>query len=114
MRKRPATYTLLALCGGQALLAACAGSAGAASKWTLRQLPPRPGDSYGPPLSGVSCPTDSLCVADGGLDTIAFSKAPAGGVARWHVVNPEYPVGPGKTCVEGEPHCPTPGGRLQA
>jgi len=93
---------------------ASAGSA-AASNWTERQLPPTPGSgSWGPPLSGVSCPTDSLCVAVGGLNTLAFSQAPAGGAAKWHVVNPSYPVGPGKTCVEGEPHCPDPGGRLKA
>jgi hypothetical protein len=30
------------------------------------------------------------------------------------VVNPPFPVGPGKTCVEGEPHCSEPGGRLDA
>jgi hypothetical protein len=94
-------------------LAAPAGSA-AASNWTLRQLPPRSGDQWGPPLSGVSCPTESLCVAVGGLNTLAFSQAPTGGVAKWHVVGPRYPVGPGKTCVEGEAHCPEPGGRLQS
>ncbi|HEY5051997.1 MAG TPA: hypothetical protein VII45_01160, partial [Solirubrobacterales bacterium] len=79
------------------------------------QLPPTPGSaSWGPPLSGVSCPTESLCVAVGGLDTLAFSETPAAGVAKWHVVNPLYPIGPGKTCVEGEPHCPEPAGRLNA
>jgi hypothetical protein len=106
-------YTLTAACCAIALIVAPTG-AGAASSWTLRQLPPRPGEEWGPPLSGVSCPTDSLCVAVGGLDTIAFSQAPTGGAASWHVVNPSYPIGPGKTCVEGEPHCPTPAGRLKA
>jgi hypothetical protein len=94
-------------------IVASAGSA-AASNWTLGQLPPRSGDQWGPPLSGVSCPTESLCVAVGGLNTLAFSQAPTGGAAKWHAVSPPYPVGPGKTCVEGEPHCPEPGGRLQA
>lgn len=92
------------------------GAAGAA-QWTLRQLPPTPlenSTSSEPPLSSVSCPTVSLCVAVGGLDTVASSQAPAVPAAGWRVVHPEYPVGPGKTCVEGEPHCPTPGGRLNA
>jgi hypothetical protein len=65
-------------------------------------------------LFGVSCPTDTLCVAVGGLDTLAFSQAPTADAARWHVVSPSYPVGPGKTCVEGEPHCFEPGGSLKA
>ena len=52
--------------------------------------------------------------AVGGLNTLAFSRAPTDGASKWHVVSPPYPVGPGKTCVEGEPHCPEPGGRLQA
>jgi hypothetical protein len=114
MRKRPAKYPLLVLSCALALLAAFAAPAGAASKWTLRQLPPRPSDTWGPPLSGVSCPTDSLCVAVGGLDTLTFSQAPTAGAAKWHVVNPAYPIGPGKTCVEGAPHCYEPGGRLKA
>ena len=97
-----------------ATLAASAGSA-AASNWTERQLPPTPRSaSWGPPLSGVSCPSESLCVAVGGLNTLAFSQAPTAGAAKWHVVNPSYPIGPGKTCVEGEPHCYEPGGRLNA
>jgi hypothetical protein len=107
---------LIAACSAIALIVVLAAPAGAtaASSWTMRQLPPASGDAFGPPLTGVSCPTDSLCVAVGGLDTLAFSQAPTGPVANWHVVNPSYPVGPGKTCVEGEPHCATPGGRLQA
>jgi hypothetical protein len=107
---------ILAFCAAVGLLVAVIGPTGsaAASNWTLRQLPPRSGDQWGPPLSGVSCPTESLCVAVGGLNTLAVSQAPTGGAAKWHVVGPPYPVGPGKTCVEGEPHCPEPGGRLQA
>jgi hypothetical protein len=99
-----------------AAIGASAGSA-SASQWTLRSLPPTPLTESGsaePGLSGVSCPTESLCVAVGGFDTLAFSQDPTGSVAKWQVVTPEYPVGPGKTCVEGEAHCPTPGGRLQA
>ncbi len=107
---------LILACCAIALLAAFAAptGAGAASNWTLRQLPPASSEASVPPLSGVSCPTESLCVAVGGYDTLAVSQTPTGGAARWEVVNPTYPVGPGVTCVEGEPHCPTPGGRLQA
>jgi hypothetical protein len=116
MTNPPLKRILAASCSAIALLAALAVPAGSAatSNWTLRQLPPESGGEWGPPLSGVSCPTESLCVAVGGLDTLAFSQAPTGGAAKWHVVRPPYPVGPGKTCVEGEPHCPEPGGRLQA
>jgi hypothetical protein len=116
MTVTPLQRILVASCSVVVLLAAIAAPAGsaAASSWTLRELPPRSGDQWGPPLSGVSCPTESLCVAVGGLDTLAFSQAPTGGAAKWHVVTPPYPIGPGKTCVEGEPHCPEPGGRLQA
>ena len=108
------SWRRLGFCWVIAALAISAASAGpaAASNWTLRQLPPYAGEDWGPPLSGISCPTESLCVTVGGVNTLAFSKTPAGGAAGWHVVHPEYPVGPGKTCVEGEEHCPTPGGRL--
>lgn len=104
---------LVLACAAIALIGVLTTSA-AASSWTLRQLPPPSGDQWGPPLSGVSCPTESLCVAVGGLNTLAFSQTPTGGAGKWHVLSPPYPVGPGKTCVEGEPHCPEPGGRLQA
>lgn len=66
-------------------------------------------------LSGISCPTASLCVAVGGRQrTIAFSQNPTGGAGSWHTTKLEYPVGPGKTCVEGEPDCEPPSGALQA
>lgn len=99
-----------------AAIAALAGPAAAAT-WTPRQLPPTPlpgGGSALSSLSGVSCPTESLCVAVGGLDTLAFSQDPTGGVARWHVVEPTYPIGAGITCVEGEPQCHVPSGALEA
>jgi hypothetical protein len=117
MTRITAKYTLVLSCCAIALLATIAApaSTAAASNWTERQLPPTPGSaSWGPPLSGVSCPTDSLCVAVGGLDTLAFSQTPTARAAKWHFVNPPYPIGPGKTCVEGEPHCYEPGGRLNA
>ena len=95
-----------------AILAAPAGSALAAN-WTLRQLPPvqlLEGESYEAGLSGVSCPSESLCVAVGGQDSLAFSKAPTGTAAAWHVVNPSS----GKSCPEREPLCGKPGSDLRA
>ena len=95
-----------------ATLAAPAGSAPAAN-WTLRQLPPvqlPEGEPYEAGLSGVSCPSESLCVAVGGPDSLAFSQAPTGDAAAWHVVNPP----PGKTCPEKEPLCGRVGSELRA
>jgi hypothetical protein len=110
---------LLTLLGAAIVaLAVLAAPTPASSNWTLRQLAPKPteggSESFPASLSGISCPSDSLCVAVGGLDTLAFSQAPSGGAARWHVVYPSYPTGPGKTCGEGEPHCYPAGGRLKA
>jgi hypothetical protein len=108
-----------------AFLASLAASPGpaAAANWTLRQLPPKFLDENSTDeepipvsegLTGISCPTETLCVAVGAGDTLAFSRAPTGGRSSWHVVNPPFPFGPGITCVGGEPDCHTPGGRLQA
>jgi hypothetical protein len=99
-----------------ALIAALAAPAGSAlaSNWTLRQLPPASGDAFGPPLSGVSCPTESLCVAVGGLNTVAFSQAPTGGTAKWHVVAPTYDE-PNRGCLdrgESVEFCSSPRGSL--
>lgn len=111
---------LLASCSALALLALLAAftaEAGAA-QWTLRQLPPVP-DSEGRPmvigLSGISCPTESLCVAVGGRQgTLAFSQSPTAGAGSWQWTKLEYPVGPGRTCVEGDPDCLSPSGALEA
>ncbi|HEY7256874.1 MAG TPA: hypothetical protein VH476_09340 [Solirubrobacterales bacterium] len=119
MRRPLPRFTLIAVSCALALLAAPAAPAGANSNWTLRQLPPtsvehtEAGTRYSwAPLSGVSCPTQSLCVAVGAEHTLAFSQAPTGGVARWHVVHPT--AGPSKNCAEEEPPCYELGGRLQA
>jgi hypothetical protein len=97
-----------------ATLGAAAGSATAAS-WTARQLPPTPDSSdWGPSLSGISCPTESLCMAVGGIDTFAFSHVPTAGLAKWHVFNPSSPYGPGKRCVDGQHNCRRPKGALKA
>ena len=89
-----------------------------ASTWTMRQLAPIRNSENEPVqigLSGISCPSESLCVAVGGREgTIAVSQNPTGGSASWDEVKLEYPVGPGKTCVEGEPDCEPPSGALQA
>jgi hypothetical protein len=106
-----------------ALVVACLASVGAlappalASNWTLAQLPPTPFEEGGADeagLSGVSCPTESLCVAVGGFDTLAFSQAPTAGAARWHVVHPTYDE-PKQSCLEkGESlaFCSSPRGSL--
>lgn len=75
-----------------------------ASQWTMRQLPPKPleeGATDQVPLYGVSCPSESLCVAVGALDTVAFSQSPSGGADRWHVVYPTYDE-PKQSCLEEE------------
>ncbi len=118
-KKPPARYALIFSYCAIALLATLAAPTGAAaaSNWTLRQLPPMTPSEVetqsGPSLYGVSCPSKSLCVAVGSnTDTpiLAFSQAPTGGLAQWHVVNLPNPTGPGKTCVAGEPGCQAGGG----
>lgn len=92
----------------------------AASKWTVRQLPPQPIEGSSSTnqvvLYGVSCPSGSLCVAVGALDTVAFSRSPAAGADRWHVVNPTYDE-PRQSCLEeGLPaaSCRRPRGTIDA
>ncbi len=83
------------------------------ANWTLRQLPPAQlpeGEPFEAGLSGVSCPSQSLCVAVGGEDSLAFSEAPTGDAAAWHVVNPSS----GKSCPENNPSCGKPGSDLRA
>ncbi|MGA8746195.1 MAG: hypothetical protein WB507_10060 [Solirubrobacterales bacterium] len=107
LTKLPARYTLILFCCATlaliATLAAPASSA-AAAKWTLRQLPPSTveGQEYRPILDGVSCPSESLCVAggsayagnaSGSLGTVVFSQAPTGALAKWHVVTLTPPSG---------------------
>jgi hypothetical protein len=72
--------------------------AGAAANWTLTQLPIRTvgeGESDQAGLSGVSCPSESLCVGVGGYDTVVSSRSPTGGAGTWHVVTPAAPTGQG-------------------
>jgi hypothetical protein len=106
-----------------ALAAALAMSSGtaAAAKWTVRQLPPPPSEgNYSPDrvvLYSVSCPSESLCVATGALDTIAFSRTPTGDAGSWHVVNPTYDE-PKQSCLEEEgvpaASCSFPRGAIDA
>jgi hypothetical protein len=113
----PLKRILIASCCAISLLAAPGAPAGAASNWTLRQLPPTPLEGGGTTeagLSGISCPTESLCVAAGGFDTVAFSQAPTTGAVGWHVVHPTYDE-PKQSCLEkGEPlaFCSSPRGSL--
>lgn len=110
---------LIASCSAIALLAILAAPTGAAaaSNWTLRQLPPTPLEGGGADeagLSGVSCPTESLCVAAGGFDTVAFSRTPTAGATSWDVMHPTYDE-PRQSCLEkGEPvaFCSSPRGSL--
>lgn len=78
--------------------------AGAASNWALRQLPPKQlaeGGFDQVPLYAVSCPSESLCVAVGALDTVAFSQAPTGAADSWHAGYPTY-AAPKQSCLEEE------------
>ena len=97
---------LIATCCAVALVVAGGASVNdaAASKWTLRQLPAKQlegGYSNQAVLSGVSCPSDSLCVAVGVLDTVAFSRTPTGGADLWHVGYPTYDE-PKQSCLDEE------------
>jgi hypothetical protein len=109
--------SLIAFCGVIALLGSLAAPAGAASNWTLRQLLPTSfGESqaFAPGLSGISCPTESLCVAVGSQNTLIVSQAPTGGIGEWRVLHPLPPIGPGKTCAVGEPDCYPPKSSLRS
>jgi hypothetical protein len=98
---RPRTVaTLCAIAIMVALAAPTASSA--AGGWTLTQLPARTvgeGESDQVGLSGISCPSKSLCVAVSGFDTVVSSRSPTGGAGAWHVVTPPEPTGPG-ACTE--------------
>jgi hypothetical protein len=79
-----------------AIAAMAPGAASAASPWQLTQLPAKVlegGYEDQAMLSGVSCPTESLCVAVGSFGTIATSTSPTGGRPAWQVA---YPTAPGK------------------
>ena len=99
--KLHARYMLILSCCTFALIAALVASASAAAapNWTLRQLPPTDEAKSGPTLFGVSCPSESFCVAAGGdgvdigAGTVAFSQAPTGGLAKWHAVTLPPPSG---------------------
>jgi hypothetical protein len=82
----------------------------AAADWQLQaQIE---GESYRPnlPLLGISCPSTSLCVAVGELDSIVSATNPTGGASAWHRVQP---TGEAETdCHESwSPPCRDPKGR---
>lgn len=118
--RRPGCATI-ALGLAIALIASLAAtaSAGAAGKWSLRQLPPQPlgdGTSSQAVLQGISCPSASLCVAGGAFDTIAFSAAPSEGFYSWHVIHPLYDE-PKQSCLEEDQapgFCDSPRGSIRA
>lgn len=101
------------------LVALAAPATAASSKWTVRQLPPPRADGGSSErvlLYSVSCPTETLCVAVGALDTVAFSQTPTGDADRWHVVNPLYEEPKASCLEEGEPaaSCQQPRGAIDA
>ncbi len=118
----PKSWMRFGSCCAIALLATLAASSSpaVAAKWTLRQLPPQSIEGSSSTnqvvLYGVSCPSNSLCLAVGALDTIAFSQTPTAGADRWHVVNPTYDE-PKQSCLEeGQPaaSCYRPRGAIDA
>jgi hypothetical protein len=86
--------SLIAFCSAIVLLGVLAAPAGAASNWTLRQLPPTTfGESqaFAPGLSGISCPTESLCVAAGSQNTLIVRSTVASHISRTSTSPTAYP-----------------------
>ncbi len=81
-RVRGALIAVLALLVMSAALGAGTASA---SNWKLTDLPDQ---GVRAALYGISCPTEKLCVAVGGNNTVASSTNPAGGASAWRVVRP--------------------------
>jgi len=81
-----ATAVSVAVFGAMTATSSATGSA--AADWQLQAH--IEGERYRPnlPLLGISCPSSSLCVAVGELDTIASSTNPTGGGSTWHRVQP--------------------------
>lgn len=77
-----------------------------ASTWTADQLPD--GNLTGD-LFGVSCPTESFCVASGSNNTIATSTDPTGGIPAWNL----FHVGPGVEIKPGMPGGISPAQQLR-
>ncbi len=75
----PRRLAALLLLGALALLSATA----TAAPWTTAQLPGAAGKVF---LLGVSCPSQSLCVATGTNNLIASSTNPTGGAPSWRFV----------------------------
>ncbi len=108
---------LIVPCSAIALLGAVAAPASSASTWTLRQLPPTiygESQAFAAALFAISCPAESLCVAAGSQGTLVVSEAPTGEINEWRVLHPAPPIGPGKTCVEGELDCYPPKNSLKS
>lgn len=104
MRKRKLRVLVLVLMATCLALVGALAPPALASKWTARQLPPKlleGGYADQVPLYSVSCPSESLCVAVGALDTVAVSQSPTGGRDRWHASYPTY-AEPKQSCLEEE------------
>jgi hypothetical protein len=79
----------------------------AAADWQLQAH--IEGESYRPnlPLLGISCPSTSLCIAVGELDTIVSTTNPTGGAAAWHQAKPTGEAN--SDChAHWNPPCPSP------
>lgn len=76
---------IIGLLGGLALSGGLAASA-PASTWTVTRLADGPTTAL---LWGVSCPSESLCVAVGTNGTVATSIDPSGPASAWKAVHPE-------------------------
>jgi hypothetical protein len=90
-------------------------AAAPAAQWTAKDLP---GSGTNSPLLGISCPSESLCVAVGDGDRIASSSNPSGGASAWNIVEPgqigdssdnQYQPDPSNYRTIRGISCPTPG-----
>lgn len=81
---------VIGLLGALALSGGLAASA-SASTWKVTRLADGPVTAL---LWGVSCPSDSLCVAVGTNSTVATSTDPTGPASAWKAVHPEGYVRP--------------------
>lgn len=71
-----------------------------AAHWQSRQLS-SDGSALQTGIHGVSCPSESLCVAVGEGDVIAASTSPTGGAGNWRVVRPYDQAAEADTCAPG-------------
>lgn len=82
--------TATAACVGAVLTmgAACSATESSAAEWRTQTHIEGEGARPNLPLLGISCPSASLCVAVGELDTIVSTTNPTGGGASWDQARP--------------------------